>query len=40
VAERFWDHSHSIRLVRGIFENRMVPMTLDGIARGVRELSR
>jgi uncharacterized protein with von Willebrand factor type A (vWA) domain len=40
VAERFWEHGHSIRLIRGIFENRMVPMTLEGIARGVRELSR
>jgi hypothetical protein len=40
VAERFWEHSASIRLIRGIFENRMVPMTLEGIARGVREVSR
>lgn len=40
VPERFWDQTQSIRLIRGIFENRMVPMTLEGIARGVREVSR
>jgi uncharacterized protein with von Willebrand factor type A (vWA) domain len=40
IPERFWDQSHSIRLIRGIFENRMVPMTLEGIARGTRELAR
>jgi uncharacterized protein with von Willebrand factor type A (vWA) domain len=40
TPERFWEQGQSIRLIRAIFENRMVPMTLDGIARGVRELSR
>jgi uncharacterized protein len=40
VPERFWPQTHSIRLIREIFEERMVPMTLDGIARGVRELGR
>ena len=38
TPERFWDHSHSIRLVRGLVGDRMVPMTLDGIARGTRML--
>ncbi|MFC7704910.1 VWA domain-containing protein [Plastorhodobacter daqingensis] len=38
TPERFWDNSHSIRLIRGIFQDRMVPMTLDGISRGVRML--
>ncbi len=41
VPERFWDHTQSIRLIRDIFPgDRMVPMTLDGIARGVRALGR
>jgi uncharacterized protein len=40
VPERFWDQTQTIRLIRGIFQNRMVPMTLEGIARGVREVSR
>lgn len=38
TPERFWDHSHSIRLIRGLIGDRMVPMTLDGIARGTRML--
>ncbi|MGY6411166.1 MAG: vWA domain-containing protein [Alkalilacustris sp.] len=40
TPERFWRHSVSIRLIREIFEDRMVPMTLEGITRGVRELGR
>ncbi|MFN6976702.1 MAG: vWA domain-containing protein [Gemmobacter sp.] len=41
VPERFWDHTQSIRLIREIVAGeRMVPMTLDGIARGVRVLGR
>jgi uncharacterized protein len=40
VPERFWDHSHSTRLVRAAFPDRMVPMTLEGIARGTRMLGR
>ena len=34
VPERLWEHTQSVRLIRGIFEGRMVPMTLEGIARG------
>jgi uncharacterized protein len=38
VEERAWAYSRSTALIREIFEDRMVPMTLDGLARGVREL--
>ncbi len=37
---RFWDHSHSLRMIREIFEERMYPMTLDGISAAVRALGR
>ena len=40
VPERYWDHTRSIGLIREIFEGRMVPMTLEGIDRGMRELVR
>lgn len=40
TPERFWPHSQSIRLIREIFEDRMVPMTLEGLTRGVKVLSR
>jgi len=40
TPERFWPHTQSIGLIREIFEGRMVPMTLDGITRGVRDLGR
>jgi hypothetical protein len=38
VPEGAWDHTRSTALIRGIFAGRMVPMTLDGLSRGIREL--
>jgi uncharacterized protein len=38
VAEAHWPYSHSTRLIAEIFSNRMVPMTLEGISRGIKEL--
>ncbi|MEZ5755292.1 MAG: VWA domain-containing protein [Paracoccaceae bacterium] len=38
VPQAHWPHTQSIRLIGDIFAGRMVPMTLDGIARGLREL--
>jgi uncharacterized protein len=40
TPERFWTHTQSIGIIREIFEDRMVPMTLEGITRGVRDLGR
>lgn len=40
VQERFWDYTQSIGMIRDIFEDRMVPMTLEGIERGMKELGR
>ena len=40
VPERFWPHTQSTAMIREIFEERMVPMTLDGIGRGVKLLGR
>ncbi|MBY6134666.1 VWA domain-containing protein [Nocardioides marinus] len=40
VPEKYWDYTQSIGMIREIFEGRMVPMTLDGLDRGMRELSR
>ncbi|GHC16341.1 VWA domain-containing protein [Gemmobacter nanjingensis] len=38
VREEHWGYTQSIRLIQGIFANRMVPMTLEGISRGIKEL--
>jgi uncharacterized protein len=40
TPERFWGHTHSIRLIQQIFADAMVPMTLDGIARGTKLIGR
>jgi uncharacterized protein with von Willebrand factor type A (vWA) domain len=39
VPEWHWRHTHSIRMIGEIFEGRMVPMTLDGLTRGMSLLS-
>jgi uncharacterized protein with von Willebrand factor type A (vWA) domain len=40
LPERHWGYTQSIRMIRDIMGERMVPMTLEGLARGVRELGR
>ncbi len=40
VPEKYWDYTHSIAMIREIFEDRMVPMTLSGLEQGMRELTR
>ena len=38
VPERHWGHTPSIRMIREIFAGRMVPLTLDGLTRGIKAL--
>src|SRR6056297_3161134 len=40
VPETHWRYTQSIAMISEIFEGRMVPMTLDGIDRGMRDLGR
>ncbi|REC56465.1 VWA domain-containing protein [Rhodosalinus sediminis] len=40
VRERHWRYTQSIQMIREIFADRMVPMTLEGLERGMRELVR
>ncbi|GAA6187311.1 VWA domain-containing protein [Litorivita sp. NS0012-18] len=40
VPEKYWGYTHSIQMVSEIFEGQMVPMTLEGLERGMRELTR
>jgi len=39
LPERHWGATPSIGMIRAIFEGRMVPMTLEGIDRGMRLLT-
>ena len=39
VPQDQWRHTHSIRMIREIFEDRMVPLTLEGLTRGMRMLT-
>lgn len=38
VPEQQWQYTQSIRLIRDIFGGQMVPMTLEGISRGIKAL--
>ncbi len=40
TPERHWQYTQSIQMIREIFEDRMVPMTLKGIEAGMKELTR
>ena len=40
VPEKYWGYTHSIEMIREIFENRMVSMTLSGLEKGMKELVR
>jgi hypothetical protein len=41
VPEAYWPYTQSIAMVQELFgADRMVPMTLDGIDRGMRALGR
>ncbi len=38
LPEAQWQYTQSIAMIREIFEDRMVPMTLEGISRGMKML--
>ncbi len=38
--QKYWHYTPSIDLIRQLFENRMYPLTLEGIDEAIRELSR
>ena len=40
VPEKYWDGTTSIGMIHRLMEQRMFPLTLDGIDRGMRELTR
>ncbi|KMW57078.1 hypothetical protein AIOL_002036 [Candidatus Rhodobacter oscarellae] len=41
LPERYWRYTQSIEMIQGVFgTDRMVPMTLEGIERGMRALGR
>ncbi|WP_119677946.1 vWA domain-containing protein [Indioceanicola profundi] len=39
TQERYWDFTHSIGMIRQIMEDRMYPLTLQGLDAGMRELN-
>ena len=40
VPEQYWGHSASTQMLRGLMDDRMFPLTLDGLDDAMRELSR
>ena len=39
VPEKYWPYTQSIGMIQRIFDNRMAPMTLDGISDGMKLLT-
>ena len=39
IPEKYWPYTQSIGMVQDLFENRMVPMTLGGISKGMKLLT-
>lgn len=40
VQERYWNYTQSIGMIKEIFGGNMVPMTLEGLEAGMKELTR
>lgn len=40
IPEKSWGHSQSIQMMRTIMEDRMYPLTLEGLDRAMRQLTR
>lgn len=40
TAERFWEHTPSLKMIQQIFNERMYPLTLAGLENAMRELAR
>jgi uncharacterized protein with von Willebrand factor type A (vWA) domain len=39
VQERFWQYTQSVAMVKELMEERMFPLTLDGLDRAIREMN-
>jgi len=40
VPEKYWDYTPSVQVIRQLMTNRMFPLTLGGLERAMKELSR
>ncbi len=40
IPEKHWTHGQSIQMLKTVMEGRMFPLTLDGLDRAMRELTR
>lgn len=41
IPQKYWSYTHSIQMIQDIFgADRMVPMTLSGLEKGMKELTR
>ena len=40
VQDKYWEYTPSILMLRDLVENKMFPLTLNGLERAMTELSR
>ena len=39
TSKEHWEYTHSTHIIKDIFEDKMVPLTLNGLKEGMRHLS-
>ena len=40
TQEKYWKHTQSIQMARDLIDDRMYPLTLEGMERGIKQLSK
>ena len=40
TPKKYWDYSHTTQIIKQIFDNKMVPLTIEGLVEGTKILSR
>ena len=40
TPQKYWSYSHTTQIIKQIFDNKMVPLTIEGLVEGTKILSR
>jgi len=40
IPQKYWSYSHTTQIIKQIFDNKMVPLTIEGLVEGTKILSR
>ena len=40
TPKKYWSYSHTTQIIKQIFDNKMVPLTIEGLVEGTKILSK